>query len=85
VNLVVVVTLLPETHPIEARIPLPRRRELQPFTQLARVFANPRVRRLCAAFFLFMLAFNTFTAILVLYFKQTFGWWGWWPRWCRAG
>jgi DHA1 family tetracycline resistance protein-like MFS transporter len=73
-NLVLVLTLLPETHPIEARIPLPRKRELQPFTQLARVFRNPQVRRLCGAFFLFFLAFNGFTAVLVLYFKQAFGW-----------
>ncbi len=64
-NLVLVLTLLPETHPIEARIPLPRKRELQPFTQLARVFRNPQVRRLCGAFFLFFLAFNGFTAVLV--------------------
>lgn len=74
VNLVAVLTLLPETHPPEARIPLPRRRELQPFSQLANVFRNPRVRRLCGAFFLFFLAFNGFTAMLVLYFRQAFGW-----------
>ncbi len=73
-NLVVVATLLPETHPPEARLPLPRRRELQPVTQLMRVFGNPRVRRLCLAFFLFFLAFNGATAVLVLYFKQAFGW-----------
>lgn len=73
-NLVLVLTVLPETHPVEARIALPRKRELQPFTQLARVFRNPQVRRLCAAFFLFFLAFNGFTAVLVLYFKQAFGW-----------
>lgn len=73
-NLVLVVLLLPETHPVEARIALPRKRELQPFTQLSRVFRNPQVRRLCAAFFLFFLAFNGFTAVLVLYFKQAFGW-----------
>ncbi len=73
-NLVLVLVLLPETHPIEARIALPRKRELQPFTQLSRVFRNPQVRRLCAAFFLFFLAFNGFTAVLVLYFKQVFGW-----------
>jgi MFS transporter, DHA1 family, tetracycline resistance protein len=73
-NLVLVITVLPETHPSEARIPLPRKRELQPFTQLARVFGNPQVRRLCAAFFLFFLAFNGFTAVLVLYFKQAFDW-----------
>lgn len=73
-NLLLVLLLLPETHPIEARIALPRKRELQPFTQLSRVFRNPQVRRLCGAFFLFFLAFNGFTAVLVLYFKQAFGW-----------
>ena len=73
-NLLLVLTLLPETHPAAARIALPRKRELQPFSQLARVFGNPRVRRLCGAFFLFFLAFNGFTAVLVLYFKQSFNW-----------
>jgi MFS transporter, DHA1 family, tetracycline resistance protein len=73
-NLVLVLILLPETHPPSARIPLPRKRELQPFTQLARVFGNPRVRRLCAAFFLFFLAFSGFNGVLVLYFKQRFDW-----------
>jgi len=74
VNLLVVLTLLPETHPPEARIALPRRRELQPFSQLASVFANQKVRRLCAAFFFFFLAFSGFTAMLVLYFREAFGW-----------
>jgi Na+/melibiose symporter-like transporter len=73
-NLVVVATLLPETHPPAARIPLPRRRQLQPVSQLAAVFRNGRVRRIGLAFFLFFLAFNGFTAVLVLYFKQAFGW-----------
>ncbi|MEB3199237.1 MAG: MFS transporter, partial [Synechococcaceae cyanobacterium] len=73
-NMVVVLTLLPETHPPEARIPLPRRRELQPFSQLARVFSKPQLRRLCLAFFLYFLAFSAFTSILVVYFKQVFGW-----------
>jgi MFS family permease len=73
-NLVVVLTLLPETHPPEARQAMPRRRDLQPFNQLARVFANPQVRRLSAAFFLFFLAFSGFTAVLVVYFKQAFSW-----------
>jgi DHA1 family tetracycline resistance protein-like MFS transporter len=73
-NLALVLLLLPETHPIEARLPLPRKRELQPFTQLARVFRNPQIRRLCAAFLLFFLGFNGFTAVLVLYFKQVFNW-----------
>ena len=74
VNLLLVLRLLPETHPPEARRALPRKRELNPFTALHRVFTNPQVRRLCAAFFLFFLAFNGFTAVLVLYFKQVFNW-----------
>ncbi len=73
-NLVLVLTLLPETHPVEARRALPRKRDLNPFTALQRVFTNPQVRRLCVAFFLFFLAFNGFTAVLVLYFKQAFDW-----------
>ena len=74
VNLALVIGLLPETHPIAARRILPRKRDLNPFSQLHRVFTNPEVRRLCLAFFLFFLAFNGFTAVLVLYFKQSFGW-----------
>lgn len=74
VNLVLVLLLLPETHPPEARLAMPRKRDLNPFTALHRVFTNPSVRRLCAAFFLFFLAFNGFTAVLVLYFKQAFNW-----------
>jgi DHA1 family tetracycline resistance protein-like MFS transporter len=53
---------------------LPRKRDLNPLSALQRVFTNPQVRRLCAAFFLFFLAFNGFTAVLVLYFKQAFNW-----------
>jgi MFS family permease len=74
INLVLVITLLPETHGPQSRQPLPRRRELQPLTQLMRVFSNPQIRRLCAAFFLFFLAFNGFTGVLVLYFKEAFSW-----------
>jgi MFS family permease len=73
-NLVVVLTLLPETHPVSERRDLPRKRELNPFAQVARVIGNPSVGRLCLGFFLFFLAFNGFTAILVLYFKQRFNW-----------
>ncbi len=73
-NLVLVLALLPETHPVEARQAMPRKRELQPFHQLMRVFANPRVRRLAAAFFLFFLAFSAFTGVLVLYLQRSFGW-----------
>jgi MFS family permease len=71
---VLVLTALPETHPPEARQALPRKRELNPLSQLGKVFSNPQVRRLCLAFFLFFLAFNGFTAVLVLYFKEMFGW-----------
>jgi MFS family permease len=67
-NLVLVLTVLPETHPPEARQAMPRKRDLNPLVALK------RVRRLCAAFFLFFLAFNGFTAVLVLYFKQVFNW-----------
>ena len=74
VNLLLVLTLLPETHQPEARRALPRKRDLNPFSALQRVFTNPQVRRLCAAFFLFFLSFNGFTAVLVLYFKQAFNW-----------
>ena len=73
-NLVVVLTLLPETHPVSERHVLPRKRELNPFAQIARVIGNPAVGRLALGFFLFFLAFNGFTAILVLYFKQRFNW-----------
>ncbi len=73
-NLVLVLSLLPETLPPADRLPMPRKRELQPFHQLARVFANPRIRRLAAAFFLFFLAFSAFTGVLVLFLQQSFGW-----------
>jgi DHA1 family tetracycline resistance protein-like MFS transporter len=73
-NLVVVLLLLPETHPRDARQAMPRKRDLNPFAQIAKVMGNPAVGRLCLSFFLFFLAFNGFTAILVLYFKQRFNW-----------
>jgi MFS family permease len=53
---------------------MPRKRELQPFHQLGRVFANVRIRRLAVAFFLFFLAFSAFTGVLVLFLQQSFGW-----------
>ncbi|KZR84808.1 MFS transporter [Synechococcus sp. MIT S9504] len=74
VNLLVVLGLLPETHPRTARQAMPRKRDLNPFAQIAKVIGNPAVGRLCLGFFLFFLAFNGFTAILVLYFKQRFNW-----------
>ena len=73
-NLAVVLSLLPETHPLEARRTLPDRRALNPFARIGTVMSQVSVGRLCTSFFLFFLAFNGFTAILVLYFKQRFNW-----------
>jgi MFS family permease len=73
-NLLMVLGLLPETHPPEARKPMPTPKELQPWHQLLRVLGHPQVGRLCLAFFLFFFAFNSFTGILVLYFKEAYGW-----------
>ena len=73
-NLALVIWILPETLPIEKRNSLPRKRELNPFTQLKYVFENPLSRRLCLAFFIFFMAFNGFTAVLVLYLKDAFNW-----------
>lgn len=73
-NLLMVIGLLPETHPPDARKPMPSPRELQPGQQVRRVLRHPQVGRLCTAFFLFFFAFSGFTGILVLYFKQAFAW-----------
>ena len=73
-NLMVVLGLLPETHPVEARRRLPRKRELNPITLLKRVFSKPEVRRLSIAFFGFFMAFNGFTTVLVLYLRNNFNW-----------
>ena len=74
INLLLVLNFLKETHPIAKRKKLPRKRELNPFSQLKKVFDNQSIRTLCTAFFLFFMAFNGFTAILVLYLKQAFDW-----------
>ncbi len=73
-NLILVTWFLPETHPPSARSQLPKKRDLNPVTQLSLVFTNKSLRRLCLAFFLFFMAFNGFTAILILYLKQKFNW-----------
>ncbi len=73
-NLLLVIYILPETHPPAARNSLPSKSKLNPITQIAQIFANQLVRRLCLAFFLFFMAFNGFTNVLVLYLKQTFSW-----------
>ena len=74
VNLAVVLCLLPETHPLKARRTLPEPRALNPLSRIGSVMRKVSVGRLCTSFFLFFLAFNGFTAILVLYFKQRFNW-----------
>ena len=74
INLLVVVLLLPETHPPQARTTGSITRELNPFSRIGNVIGSGSISQLSACFFLFFLAFNGFTAILVLYFKQRFGW-----------
>ena len=65
---------LPETLPKNKRNLLPRKRDLNPISQLLVVSKNPLARRLCLSFFVFFMAFNGFTAVLVLYLKEKFGW-----------
>ena len=74
VNLLVVVFLLPETHPVQARSTSSISREINPFARIGAVIGDGKIGQLATGFFLFFLAFNGFTAILVLYFKQRFGW-----------
>ena len=73
-NLILVIFILPETLKETNRESLPRKRDLNPFSQLKLVFINPLSRKLCLAFFLFFMAFNGFTAVLVLYLKEAFEW-----------
>ncbi len=73
-NLGLVIWILPETLPLSARSSLVRKRDLNPFTQLRLVFINPLSRKLCLAFFVFFMAFNGFTAVLVLFLKEAFSW-----------
>ncbi len=73
-NLILVIWFLPETLPSKARSILPRKRQLNPFSQLKNIFINPLSRKLCLAFFIFFMAFNGFTAVLVLYLKEAFDW-----------
>ena len=73
-NLILVIWILPETLPSNRRNSLPKKRDLNPFTQLKFVFSNRLSRTLCLAFFIFFMAFNGFTAVLVLYLKEAFHW-----------
>ena len=73
-NLLVVVTMLPETHPPDARPTSLKKSGLNPFARIGSLMRKSSIGRLSAGFFLFVLAFNGFTASLVLYFKQRFGW-----------
>ena len=73
-NLILVIWILPETLSLNKRNYLPKRQDLNPFIQLKFVFTNSLSRRLCLAFFIFFMAFNGFTAVLVLYLKEAFQW-----------
>ena len=73
-NLLLVIFILPETLPKDQRNSLPKKRDLNPFTQLKFVFQNSLSKRLCMSFFTFFMAFNGFTAVLVLYLKEAFEW-----------
>jgi len=70
--------LLRDLPPAARLAPCPAKRDLQPLgAQLQRVlFGNTQgLRRLWPRFFLvFPGLFGGFTAVLVLYFKQAFGW-----------
>jgi len=69
-----VIWILPETLSATSRSSLISKRQLNPITQLSLVFINPLSRRLCLAFFIFFMAFNGFTTVLVLYLKEAFNW-----------
>ena len=84
VNLGLVTWILPETLPKESRTLLPRKRNLNPFSQLAKLFSNPQVRKPCLGFFLFFMAFNGCTTMLGLYLKDSFGWTGTMSGWVFA-
>ena len=73
-NLIFVICFLPETLPKNKRTLVARKRDLNPISQLLIVFKNPMSRKLCLSFFVFFMAFNGFTAVLVLYLKEKFEW-----------
>ena len=58
VNLLVVLVLLPETHPAEARNDLRRQTSLNPLNRVSDVIAYGQLSRLSASFFLFFLAIS---------------------------
>ena len=73
VNLLLVLRLLPETHPLDQRQPLPRKRALNPFTQLSGCSATPGEPAVFGLLPL-LLGLQRLHAVLVLFFKQKFGW-----------
>ncbi|TGH22482.1 MAG: MFS transporter [Aphanocapsa feldmannii 277cI] len=60
-NLLLAITGLKESLPPDQRQPLPTPAQLNPFRQLQRLLANPRVGGLALGFCLFFLVFNGFT------------------------
>ena len=73
-NLLLVALLLPETHIPKTQKSHALKREINPASQLIKVFQNPEIRRLAIAFFGFFMAFNGLTSILILYLSNNFGW-----------
>ncbi|TGG77951.1 MAG: MFS transporter [Aphanocapsa feldmannii 277cV] len=73
-NLLLAITGLKESLPPDQRQPLPTPAQLNPFRQLQRLLANPRVGGLALGFCLFFLVFNGFTTVLVPYLILSFSW-----------
>jgi len=65
--------ILPESLHDLQRTPL-KPKELNPFLQIARLFADPKLRNLLTGYFAFYLAFAGFTSIFVVFARDRFGW-----------
>ncbi len=76
INLIVVIYLLPETYTPDSTNSKIKKRELNPISQLIKVFNNKLISRLSFAFFVFFIAFNGLTAFLLLYLEEVFKWSG---------
>ncbi len=75
-NLMVVIRLLPETYTPDATNARIKKRELNPISQLVKLFKNRLINRLSIAFFVFFIAFNGLTAFLLVYLEEVFNWTG---------
>ncbi|WP_320663594.1 MFS transporter [Prochlorococcus sp. MIT 1223] len=75
-NLILVITVLPETYKNKEKNIRLKKRDLNPVNQLIKVFKNPLINKLSFAFFLFFMAFNGLTSFLLLYQEEVFKWLG---------